>query len=146
MLQDLRPPTQYKQNSEGLHFLYDTTRDKWLSVERSKYLFDLDHVNVKGQRWLSICNTPSNLGGYVVERLSIITMVTFSSPRPGNGTFRICLPDETPLYSLNIDNESFKVVSNLNIPVEKNSKLSALLLLGEFDYPKLTVEIAPEYV
>ncbi len=146
MLQDLRPPSPYKQNDEGLHFLYDTTRGKWLSIERSRYTFGINHRNAGGKRWFSILNIPSNLGGYIVERHSILTTIAFTANKPANGSIFLCFPDETLLYNLSVDNEPTKIISNLNIPVSKNSQLSALISIGNFDYPKLTIELASEYV
>lgn len=146
MLQDLRPPSPYKQNDEGFHFLYDTTRGRWLSVERARYTFGINHVRASGKRWLTIDNIPSNLGGYIVERHSRITTVAFTAQTPGNGTIQVCLPDGTPLYNLNVSNEATKVIPNLDIPVVKETQLSALLFLGEFDYPKLTIELASEFI
>lgn len=146
MLQDLRPPSPYKQNDEGFHFLYDKLRDTWLSVERARYTFGINHVRAKSKRWMAIFNIPSNLGGYVVERQSRITTVSFTAYTPGNGTIQLCRPDETPIYDLNVANENTKVILNLDIPIAKDTQLSALLFLGEFDYPKLTVELASELV
>lgn len=146
MLQDLRPLSPYKQNNEGLHFLYDSGRGLWLSIERARYTFGLNSSMAKSRRWFSIENIPSNLGGHVVERQSRITTVAFSSHKPGNGTIQICEPNESPLYNLNLSNETTKIISGLNIPIPKSTQLSALLFLGEFSYPLLTVELASEYI
>lgn len=146
MLQDLRLPSPYKQNSDGLHFLYDATRGLWLSVERNRYTFILDSNRARPERWLWIDNLPSNLGGSIVERQSRITQIIFNSKDTSNGTIKLCDTDENPIYDLTVENETLKTIPGLDILLPKNTPIAALLSDGEFSYPRFTIELAAEYI
>jgi hypothetical protein len=129
------------QDGTGIQYTYDASRDSYLSINRQNYNFSIDSKKAKEGMWFeTITGVPSNLGGYPIEPNSVITSIMAMFAEPGTGNIRILSMDSDFLYDVSFDSES-SAINKVIIPVEGES-LSAMVSLGEFNYPSLIIETA----
>lgn len=145
MLQDIKQDI-YQVSTEGLLQLYDNTRAKWLSVDRSIFAFSANHVKARGERWLRAAGyLPSNNTGYKIPRNATITSLTIQAKQSGSGTFRIFAIRngvKIVLHTETLTSTDDFVDDALNVDLNAGDNLSVLLLAGQFDYPIVIVELA----
>lgn len=135
---------QLKQNSNGFLFYYDKIRKKWLSVHHDTIFFSTNHDNISTNRWMSIENIPSNLGGYRIPKNGTIISSSVQSSNFSNVNFYVKNNLLSDLFSITLSSEKGKLYDNLNIDVFAGDSIKVLLetISGVIDYPILIINIA----
>jgi hypothetical protein len=137
-------PSNFIQNTEGLLMLYDNNRSKWLSISREIITFGIDHNNLQSNHWMMIHNQiRSNIEGYYIYRNSTITSICVKTKNESIGKFKI-INNSNCIYNIELNNESNKIVNNLNIDLNITNSIRVLLdvIEGIIDYPIIILEIA----
>lgn len=148
MLRDIAPPLpKIKQDVNGILLFYDNSRSKFLSISREVLTFGIDHNNINNSRWMMTTGTVnSNIVGYKIPRNATITSLTIQTKNlVTNCSFDI-LKNNLPSVetSISLTNESSKSIDNIDIPLNTNDWIQAILNItsGSVDYPILSIELA----
>lgn len=130
---------------DGVSYLYDETRSKWLSTARIVFNFGIDHRNLNTDIWMRMDGSiPSNNGGYKISRNATIVSATVQTNNTTSGSFVIRRNGTTvDLATLTLIGEESKVTDILDVDLDEEDYLQALMQpVAKIDYPMLTVELA----
>jgi len=128
------------QNNNGISLIFDNTRSKWLSTSRNCVDFFINNDVIYDQ-WM-IHNMWSNLQGYNIDRNSTITLISTQTKNNTSGIFKI-ITNNTVLYSIELNNESKKIIDDLNIDISTDNSIKVLLeVKNTVKYPILKIEYA----
>lgn len=145
MLIDQRRIPRFIPENGNLYY-YDTSRSKYLSVNRETFIFGIDHKSISGDRYMSADGKVKTMvTGVPVPRKGTIISLAAKSRDNTISRFRIRKNGNvSDITSLSVSGASGDVTDNLDIDIDKNDWLQAFLTVdsGEIHYPILTVEIA----
>lgn len=134
----------------GVLMYFDPMRIKYLSVDRQILCFGLDNKNIFGKRWLSLAGKVySNCSGYNLLRNACITAVSVQTQLNTTCMFSIKRNNnEITLLDIILNNESSKIMDNLNFDLQKGDFIQVEILKDEvtssnnLNYPELILELA----
>jgi hypothetical protein len=130
----------------GILMIHDNNRNKQLSVGRNLLSFSIPHRKVNPIRWLKYNNTMnSNVSGFRFIRNATIVGITVQTNGVGTGSFEVIEKVNATsniATTVTLTSESYKVIDNINIDINKNSIIEVKSVSGEFSYPTFTVEFA----
>ena len=136
----------FRQDSNGILQLFDSSRSQWLSVTRSNIYFGINHSNVSCNRWFdSIASVGSNTSSYRIPRNCTITSITIQSQNIANAEIGIRKNNiTTDITNIPLSHESGKTLDNLNIELNQNDNIQVFLHVntGNIDYPVVNIELA----
>lgn len=128
------------QNDNGIIMAFDNMRSKWLSISRNYIEFYINR-DILYNQWM-IYNTWSNLQEYDINRNITITLISVKIKNNSNCVFKI-ITNDSIIYSIELNNESKKIIDNLDINVDTNDSIKVLLEVHErTNYPVLRIEYA----
>lgn len=149
MLIDTIPRNQknnenFIQNNNGIIMTYDKNRSKLLSVVRNTILFNFSNRNINSSCWLKYDKIYTNLQGYLVNRNLTITSISVYIQNESTCNFRIINNETGDIYSIELYNESKKIIDNLNIDIDQNCEIQVRLNINnnKVNCPSLLVEYA----
>jgi hypothetical protein len=147
MLRDNIRTINLSTNDEGIVQCYDVERDKLLSIDRETFTFGIDHMNVVGKRWLKLIGSvKSNISGYKMQRNATITSMTVQSKNTViEARINIRVNNlSSNVYTAALSSQNELINNDLNIDINKGDYLQAFMsvLVGNIDYPVVTVEVA----
>ena len=121
--------------SGGITYVYDTTRSKWLSINRYQADFSINHRNIKSNRWMAVASgIYSNNVGYRTPEKGTIVTVTLQAKNNTSAEFEI-FEDNSVILTVQLFNESEKTVST-DVDFVGGSSLKCFLKpSGDVDYP-----------
>ncbi len=143
-----RGSQQFKQDPvTGILLFYDNSRSMYVSTTRENFEFGIDHRNVSAPQWMLLTGGGNSLtNGYPISRNGLITCISVSTQNVStNCIFRlrssIAGPDIT---SIPLVGSSFNTIDNLSLPINQGTYLRVLadVVLGNIDFPEITIEIA----
>ncbi len=130
----------------GILSIYDSIRNKQLSVGRNLLSFSIPNKSVTPIRWLKYNNTMnSSVSGFRFIRNATIVGITVQTQNVGTGSFEVIEKvnaTSNVATTVTLTSESYKILDNINININKNSIIEVKSISGEFSYPTFTVEFA----
>lgn len=132
---------------DGLLYLYDGTRTKWLSVDRIMLGWGRNSNNTTNEYLRQFNGAPSNNNGWRIIRNGTITAISAQSNINQDWTLEIYKNDAnqattTPITSLTMTNEQGNHLSNINIDINEGDFIQAYCNGASVDYPQALIEIA----
>jgi len=142
VLRDTLQPIPQKQ-VDGILYLYDSTRSRWISVIREVVGFGINHKNIKSNRWLYLIGRVKSFNiGYRLPRDGIITAVTIQLSTTGSATFQIFKNSTTLLSSISLTSQTGLTQTGLNIYINKDDYIQCKVLPSPLiSYPIVMVEL-----
>ena len=148
MLKDIITKSRLKQINNIL-YLYDTTINKWISVEKRGITYSINHTNASTDRWMRFTEIPSNNNGFLIARDAIINSISISSKNITSGTFEIYRYNSTDglvlLDSKSLSTNDQSINLDLDIEVDSGNIIKVhfkAISPNKVDYPIVSLEIA----
>ena len=146
MLRDIIVSESKQKTVNGIVYLFDSTRGKWLSIERCCILYGINHRNIHSSRWLAIANGiyTNNIGFKIPGRPGTITAATIQIKNINSCSFVIIEnDDEAGVVTLELNSENEKSV-DLNIDIQSESVLKCFMITNDnlIDYPFVVLKYA----
>jgi hypothetical protein len=144
MLRDTVPGCPQFDYENGIIFIYDTERDKWLSVSRESVAFGIKNKNIMNDRWMCMAGDVQSISsGYRLYRDLTITAISFQNKEMANCVIELKC-DGLTLYTLTLNSQTGKAVDNLDINLDGSDCLHVFLKIisGTVSFPELMVEIS----
>lgn len=129
---------------DGILFIYDSTRTKWLSVQRETLVFGRRR-KVKNQYLnFAVGNLASNNSGYRIPRDACIVSMTGQLDANGTCDMRVRRNDTaTNIATLNINSTIGNIDVSTNVDINANDYLQSYLSASNrVDDPVMVIEIA----
>jgi len=147
MLRDNIRTINLSINNEGIVQCYDITRNKILSVDREIFTFGIDHRDVVGKRWMRITGgVKASTIGYKIPRDATITTMTIQTKNTvTESRFNIRVNNSASnIYTATMSSNNELIIGDLNIDINQGDFLQLFLavLIGNVDFPVLTMEVA----
>ncbi len=133
----------FVSNDNGLLYLYDGTRSKWLSVDRSMVGWGRNSGNTSNQYLRQFNGALSNQNGWRMIRDGTITAITAQSNINQTWTLEI-RKNDSPIViaSILITNAQGDHDNTINIDFSEGDFLQAYCNGASVDYPQTMIEIA----
>lgn len=135
---------KFSTTSDGILLVYDISRSKWISIDRSNFYFGFQGA-VTHRLWLDVIgNTPSIQSSYRLIRDTVITGVSVNSKNNTTSDIRIMKNTSTLVYEFSLSSEAGKSIDNLNVNLDKDDVIQVLIynVTGAINYPVVSVEVA----
>lgn len=126
----------------GILYFFDKSRSKWLSVFREFIFFNINHNNLQTSQWMLQNGIRSNIQGYLISKNSTIVSISFLSNNESDLKIKI-YNDNLNILNIPVINENKKIIENLNIDIDKNRIIKALLEIKNdiINFPTLKLEL-----
>ncbi len=146
MLRDTITDRVKQKTVDGIPYLFDSTREKWLSIERCCILYGINHKNINSPRWLAIANGiyTNNIGFKIPGGPGTLTAATIQTKNINSCSFVIIENDnEAGVITLHLSNENEKRV-DLNIDIQSEAILKCFMITNGnlIDYPFIVLKYA----
>lgn len=148
MLRDIVIDRVKQKTVDGIAYSFDSTRGKWLSIERCCISYGINHKNINSSRWLAIANGiyTNNIGFKIpgISNPGTITAATIQIKNINSCDFVIIEnDDEEGVVTLQLSNENEKSV-DLNIDIQPESVLKCFMISNGnlIDYPSVVLKYA----
>ena len=115
---------------DGIPYLYDGTRSKWLSEQEFQALFRTIRRNITGERWVWFDNRPSNRSGFKFVRNSTIKTVDVFLGNSATCEFKF-YKNGGEVLSVTLTGEAAKSVGSLDIDVADGDDLSCKIISSQ---------------
>ncbi len=133
----------FVSNDNGLLYIYDGTRSKWLSVDRSMVGWGRNSGNTSNQYLRQFNGALSNQNGWRMIRDGTITAITAQSNINQTWTLEIRKNDSpTVIASIIITNAQGDNDNTINIDFSEGDYLQAYCRGSSVDYPQTLIEVA----
>ena len=133
----------FVSNDNGLLYIYDGTRSKWLSVDRSMVGWGRNSGNTSNQYLRQFNGALSNQNGWRMIRDGTITAITAQSNINQTWTLEIRKNDSpTVIASILITNAQGDHDNTINIDFSEGDFLQAFCNGASVDYPQTLIEVA----
>ena len=146
MLVDVFAGAKTKILDDGILAVYDSSRDKWLSVERFQLRFALAHRDIQGDRYLkTVGETVSNMTGHRVLRDATITAIAAETRSTASGEFKIQSRTGVTVadvHSISLVTQKGKTDDLLDYDIDAGYELISIMTSGIVDAPVISVELA----
>jgi hypothetical protein len=134
---------QLYYDDEGILFSYDSTRTKWLSVQRMAWGFGRNSAGTTNEYLRQFNGASSNTSGWRMMRDGTITAIAAQSDAAQTWSFELRKNDNaTPIVSLVINNSAGADLSNLNIDFSAGDFIQGYCNGSSIDYPQAWFEFA----
>ena len=143
MLRDTLQPVPLKQVN-GILYLYDSSRSKWISTLRQVVGFGINHKNVKSPRWMGLIGkVKTPYSGYRIPRDGVITAVTVQLSQNGSATFQIRKNSSSIIHTLTLSSQNGLTQDSLDIEINSGDYLQCRVMPSpSVSYPIVMVEIS----
>lgn len=126
----------------GILYAFDSTRNKWMSVDRTTIPFGKNN-NTTNEYLRQINGTPSNTTGWRMMRKGTITGVSVQTENSPTWTLEIRKNNVTiPIVSLNISSANGNHNNNINIDINEGDVIKAYCNGTGVRRPEALIEIA----
>ncbi|SOU86649.1 hypothetical protein [Tenacibaculum dicentrarchi] len=133
----------FVDSTNGILYIYDGTRMKWLSVDRTMIGWGRDNNNTTDQYLRQFNGAPSNKNGWRMIRNATITAITAQTDIDQTWTLEIRKNDgTTAIASLIMTNQQGNHNNILNIDVNEGDFIQAYCNGTSVDFPQTLIEIA----
>ncbi|MCD8407515.1 hypothetical protein LNI96_06205 [Tenacibaculum dicentrarchi] len=133
----------FVDSTNGILYIYDGTRMKWLSVDRIMIGWGRDSNNTTDQYLRQFNGAPSNKNGWRMIRNATITAITAQTDIDQTWTLEIRKNDgTTAIASLIMTNQQGNHNNILNIDVNEGDFIQAYCNGTSVDFPQTLIEIA----
>ncbi|MCD8451985.1 hypothetical protein LNI90_07800 [Tenacibaculum dicentrarchi] len=133
----------FVDSTNGILYIYDGTRMKWLSVDRTMIGWGRDSNNTTDQYLRQFNGAPSNKNGWRMIRNATITAITAQTDIDQTWTLEIRKNDgTTAIASLIMTNQQGNHNNILNIDVNEGDFIQAYCNGTSVDFPETLIEIA----
>jgi hypothetical protein len=128
-----------KPNNNNL-FVFDTTRNKWLSISTNELLVSVGFNNVSNQYLFSSSGQNTNLIPLIMPKnLCICQSICQSENQSSYNIFIQDFTSSASLQQINISNEVNQINNNLNLSVNEGQELKIFLNGLNISNPKITL-------
>jgi len=129
---------------DGILYIYDSTRTKWLSVQREVLVFGRRRKVRNQYLNFAVGNLASNNSGYRIPRDATITAITAQLDASGTCDIHIRRNDTaTNIVTLSLSNVNGAVDTSINIDISVNDFLQSYLSASNrVEDPVVMIEIA----
>lgn len=128
---------------DGILYIYDGTRSKWLSVDRTMVGWGRNSGNTSNEYLRQFNGAQSNNNGWRMVRDGTITAITAQSNASQSWTLEIRKNDATTVItSLNMTAQAGNHNNSLNIDINEGDFIQAYCNGSSIDYPQTLIEIA----
>ncbi|MCG8827775.1 hypothetical protein G1J88_05150 [Tenacibaculum dicentrarchi] len=133
----------FVDSTNGILYIYDGTRMKWLSVDRTMIGWGRDNDNTTDQYLRQFNGAPSNKNGWRMIRNATITAITAQTDIDQTWTLEIRKNDgTTAIASLTMTNQQGNHNNAVNIDVNEGDFIQAYCNGTSVDFPETLIEIA----
>lgn len=133
----------FVDNTNGILYIYDGTRNKWLSVDRTMVGWGRNSANTSNEYLRQFNGAQSNNNGWRMIRNGTITAITAQSNINQTWTLEIRKNDATTVItSLTMTATQGNHNNTLNIDVNEGDFIQAFCNGTSIDYPQTLIEIA----
>ncbi len=130
-------------NTNGILYIYDATRGKWLSVDRTMVGWGRNNSNTTNEYLRQFNGAPSIVNGWRMIRNATITAISAQTDKNQTWTLEIRKNDSSNIItSLTISNSKGNHSNTVNINVNEGDYLQAYCNGNSIDYPQTLIEIA----
>ncbi len=128
---------------DGILYIYDGTRSKWLSVDRTMVGWGRNSNNTSNQYLRQFNGAQSNFSGWRMVRDGTITAITAQTNIAQTWTLEIRKNDAgTVITSLTMAAQAGNHNNTLNIDISEGDFIQAYCNGNSIDYPQTLIEIA----
>ncbi|MCD8400064.1 hypothetical protein [Tenacibaculum finnmarkense] len=133
----------FVDSTNGILYIYDGTRAKWLSVDRTMVGWGVNNANTGNEYLRQFNGAQSNRNGWRMIRNGTITAISAQTNINQTWTLEIRKNDgTTAIASLTITNQQGNHNNTLNIDVNEGDFIQAYCNGSSVDYPETLIEIA----
>ncbi|MCG8830006.1 hypothetical protein [Tenacibaculum finnmarkense] len=133
----------FVDSTNGILYIYDGTRAKWLSVDRTMVGWGVNNANTGNEYLRQFNGAQSNRNGWRMIRNATITAISAQTNINQTWTLEIRKNDgTTAIASLTITNQQGNHNNTLNIDVNEGDFIQAYCNGSSVDYPETLIEIA----
>ncbi|MCG8795762.1 hypothetical protein [Tenacibaculum finnmarkense] len=133
----------FVDSTNGILYIYDGTRAKWLSVDRTMVGWGVNNANTGNEYLRQFNGAQSNRNGWRMIRNGTITAISAQTNINQTWTLEIRKNDgTTAIASLTITNQQGNHNNTLNIDVNEGDFIQAYCNGTSVDYPETLIEIA----
>jgi len=124
--------------SNGIPFLFDPVRSKWISVAEDTVKFSIAHKNLNKDQWMYYQGIPSVNSGFQVRGDSILKALSVRCSGNVNATFILRKNTGTLVRSIQLSAEPWKAEESIDVNLDAGDWLKAFLQVdsGNVDYPQ----------
>ncbi|MCD8402602.1 hypothetical protein [Tenacibaculum finnmarkense] len=133
----------FVDSTNGILYIYDGTRAKWLSVDRTMVGWGVNNANTTNQYLRQFNGAQSSQNGWRMIRNGTITAISAQTDINQTWTLEIRKNDgTTAIASLTITNQQGNHNNSVNIDVNEGDFIQAYCNGSSVDYPETLIEIA----
>ncbi|MBE7692440.1 hypothetical protein [Tenacibaculum finnmarkense] len=133
----------FVDSTNGILYIYDGTRAKWLSVDRTMVGWGVNNANTTNQYLRQFNGAQSSQNGWRMIRNGTITAISAQTNINQTWTLEIRKNDgTTAIASLTITNQQGNHNNSVNIDVNEGDFIQAYCNGSSVDYPETLIEIA----
>ena len=133
----------FVSDDDGILYIYDGTRSKWLSIDRTMVGWGRNSNNTSNEYLRQFNGALSNQNGWRMIRNGTITAISAQSDINQTWTFEIRKNDSnTVITSITMNNVQGNHNNTLNIDINEGDFIQAFCNGTSVDYPETLIEIA----
>ncbi|WP_282118155.1 beta strand repeat-containing protein [Maribacter aquivivus] len=133
----------FVSNDDGILYIYDGTRSKWLSVDRTMVGWGRNSNNTSNEYLRQFNGALSNQNGWRIVRNGTITAISAQSDIDQTWTFEVRKNDATTVIaSITMTGVQGNHNNTLNVDINEGDFIQAYCNGTSVDYPETLIEIA----
>ena len=133
----------FVSNDDGILYIYDGTRSKWLSVDRTMVGWGRNSNNTSNEYLRQFNGALSNQNGWRMVRNGTITAISAQSDIDQTWTFEVRKNDATTVIaSITMTGIQGNHNNTLNVDINEGDFIQAYCNGTSVDYPETLIEIA----
>ncbi|MGO4921529.1 hypothetical protein, partial [Maribacter spongiicola] len=133
----------FVSNDDGILYIYDGTRSKWLSVDRTMVGWGRNSNNTSNEYLRQFNGALSNQNGWRMVRNGTITAISAQSDIDQTWTFEVRKNDATTVIaSITMTGVQGNHNNTLNVDINEGDFIQAYCNGTSVDYPETLIEIA----